>query len=59
MDGKPHQVSAMLAVGADMAVNTPDQSVLAHRETFGDLTALLYCQGYARADFIESAPTGK
>jgi hypothetical protein len=39
-DGKPHQVSAMLAVGADMAVNTPDQSVLAHRETFGELSAL-------------------
>jgi hypothetical protein len=40
-DGKPHQVTAMLAVGGDLAVNTPDQPVVAHRETFGDLTALV------------------
>ena len=25
----------------------------------GDLTALLYCQGYARGDFVESAPSGQ
>jgi hypothetical protein len=40
-DGKPHQVSAMLAIGGDVAVNTPDQPVLARRETFGNLTALV------------------
>jgi hypothetical protein len=40
-DGRPHQVSAMLAVGADLAVNTPDQAVVAHRESIGDLTALV------------------
>ena len=40
-DGKPHQASAMLAVGADLAVNTPEQLVAAHRERFGELTALV------------------
>jgi hypothetical protein len=40
-DGKPHEVAVMLAAGADMAVNTPDQSVLARREQIGDMTALV------------------
>src|SRR5207302_7668648 len=40
-DGKPHQASAMLAVGADLAVNTPEQLVVARREKFGELTALV------------------
>ena len=40
-DGKPHQISAMLAVGADLTVNTLDQSVIARRETVGDLKTLV------------------
>jgi hypothetical protein len=40
-DGKAHPVEAMLAVGGDVAVNTPDQAVVARRETFGDLTAVV------------------
>jgi hypothetical protein len=40
-DGKPHQVQAMLALGGDVAVNTPDQAVVAHRASIGDLTALV------------------
>jgi hypothetical protein len=40
-DGKPHEVSAMLAAGADLCVNTPDQSVVARRETVGEMTALV------------------
>jgi hypothetical protein len=40
-DGKPHQVAAMLAVGGDVAVNRPEQPVVARRETFGELTALV------------------
>lgn len=40
-DGKSHDVSAMLAVGADMCVNNVDQSVVAHRETFGKLKTLV------------------
>jgi hypothetical protein len=40
-DRKTHQVSAMLAVGGDLAVNRPEQQVVARRETFGDLTALV------------------
>ncbi|MEA2709659.1 MAG: hypothetical protein QOF78_2260 [Phycisphaerales bacterium] len=40
-DAKPHQVSAMLAVGGDLAVNRPEQPVVARRETFGELAALV------------------
>lgn len=40
-DGKSHQVSAMLAMGGDVAVNTPDEAVVAHREKSGDLQALV------------------
>ncbi len=40
-DGKPHKVSAMLAAGSNLAVNTPEQAVVGKRETFGDLTALV------------------
>ena len=40
-DGKPHKVSAMLAVGGDVAVNRPEQAVTARRETFGELKALV------------------
>ncbi len=40
-DGRAHQVSAMLAVGGDLAVNAPEQPVVARRETFGTLTALV------------------
>ena len=40
-DGKPHEVSAMLAVGSDLTVNTPEQEVVAKREKFGELTALV------------------
>ena len=40
-DGNAHQVSAMLAAGADLAVNTPDQEVVARREKFGELDALV------------------
>ncbi|HSV13963.1 MAG TPA: DUF4965 domain-containing protein [Tepidisphaeraceae bacterium] len=39
-DGQSHQVSAMLAMGGDIAVNTPDEAVVAHRQTFGTLTAM-------------------
>ena len=38
----------------------PAVAAAAHaRIDHGDLTALLYCQGYARADFVESASAGK
>jgi hypothetical protein len=40
-DGKPHQVSAMLAAGSDMTVNRLDQNVVARREKFGELGALV------------------
>ena len=40
-DSHPHEVKAMLAAGSDLAVNVPEQTVVAHRETFGDLTALV------------------
>jgi len=40
IDGRPHDVSAMLAVGGDITVNAPDQPVVARREKLGDLTAL-------------------
>jgi hypothetical protein len=40
-DGKPHEVTTMLAVGADVAVNNTDQAVVARRETAGNLTALV------------------
>jgi hypothetical protein len=39
-DGKAHDLSAMLAVGSDLAVNRPEQRVVARREKFGELTAL-------------------
>ncbi len=38
-DGHPHDVKTMLAVGSDLAVNVPDETVVAHRESFGDLNA--------------------
>ena len=34
-------VKAMLLVGGDLVVNQPDQSVVAKRETFGELSALV------------------
>src|SRR5687767_15233392 len=40
-DAAPHEVSAMLAVGGDVAVHRPEQSVVARREPFGELTALV------------------
>jgi hypothetical protein len=40
-DGKPHDVSAYLSAGGDLAVNTLDQKVVAKREKAGDLTALV------------------
>ena len=40
-DGHPHDVKTMLAVGSDLAVNVPDETVVAHRESFGDLNALV------------------
>jgi len=40
-DGKTHQVSAMLAVGSDVTVNTLDQAVVARRENAGELHALV------------------
>ena len=40
-DGQPHAVSAMLAAGSDFTVNTPDQTVVARREKFGDLDAVV------------------
>ena len=40
-DGRPHEVTAMLAVGGDLAVNRPEQAILARREKFGELTALV------------------
>ncbi|HZZ42628.1 MAG TPA: DUF4965 domain-containing protein [Tepidisphaeraceae bacterium] len=39
-DGKSHEITAMLAIGGDVAVNTPDESVIAKRTTAGPLTAL-------------------
>src|SRR5688572_12881799 len=33
-DGKPHEVTAMFAAGADVAVNRPEQTVVAKRERF-------------------------
>jgi hypothetical protein len=40
-DGVPHDVSVMLAVGGDLAVNTPGESVVAKRQMFGNLNALV------------------
>jgi phosphoserine phosphatase len=38
----------------------PTVAAAAHaRIDHGDLTALLYAQGYARADFVDSTPSGK
>ena len=39
-DGKAHQVTAMLVAGGDLAVNTPDQAIVAARQTFGELKTL-------------------
>jgi hypothetical protein len=40
-DGKHHHIVAMLAAGGDLAVNSPDQAVVARREIFGELTTLV------------------
>src|SRR5688500_14896013 len=40
-DGRPHEVLAMLAVGGDLAVNRPDQALVARREKSGDMTAVV------------------
>jgi len=53
---------AMLeAAGLGVAYHAkPKVAEAAHaRIDHGDLTALLYCQGYARADFVELPPAGK
>lgn len=40
-DAKSHQLTAVLLLGGNLAVNVPDQIVVAHRESFGKLTALV------------------
>ena len=49
------------AAGLGVAYHAkPKVADAAHaRIDHGDLTALLYCQGYARGDFVESAPSGQ
>ena len=49
------------AAGLGVAYHAkPKVAAAAHtRIDHGDLTALLYLQGYARSDFVESAPSGE
>jgi len=54
-----NDIPMLQAAGLGVAYHAkPAAASAAHaRIDHGDLTALLYCQGYARADFLESAPS--
>ena len=56
-----NDIPMLEAAGLGIAYHAkPAVAAAAHaRIDHGDLTALLYCQGYARADFVESASSGK
>ena len=49
------------AAGLGVAYHAkPAVAAAAHaRIDHGDLTALLYCQGYARAEFVELSPANQ
>jgi len=56
-----NDIPMLQAAGLGIAYHAkPVVAQAAHaRIDHGDLTALLYCQGYARADFVELPPSGK
>ena len=56
-----NDIPMLEAAGLGVAYHAkPAVAAAAHaRIDHGDLTALLYCQGYARSGFVESAPSGK